>query len=138
MTHKLFVYGSLKEGFGNHDLLESSNFLGSYHTEYPHYRMMSLGGFPGVIELDDCGQHHYILGELYEVDDITLARIDMLEGNGHFYTRKLVELSETDDTILAWMYLLPPSFLDMNYENVYSRSQVAVNERTNWQLWSKS
>lgn len=138
MTHKLFVYGSLKQGFGNHDLLENSKFLGAYDTSSANYRMVSFGAFPGVIELDGQDEHCYILGELYEVDDDTLALVDRLEGNGHFYTRKVVELSETDDTIEAWMYLLPESYLNMEIVNQKnSRYRVELNERTNWQFWAK-
>jgi gamma-glutamylcyclotransferase (GGCT)/AIG2-like uncharacterized protein YtfP len=137
MRHKLFVYGSLKQGFGNHGLLKNSKYLGTYDTSDAIYQMVSLGGFPGVIQLDGQDEHCYILGELYEIDDATLARIDMLEGNGHFYTRKVIDLSETDDIVEAWMYLLPKNFLDERSESCYSRYRVELNERTNWQVWTK-
>jgi gamma-glutamylcyclotransferase (GGCT)/AIG2-like uncharacterized protein YtfP len=142
MTHKLFVYGTLKQGFGNHDFLENAKFLGAYDTSNANYRMVSLGNFPGVIELDGQDEHCYILGELYEVDDATLAKIDMLEGNGHFYTRKVIDLSDTDDTIEAWMYLLPQSYLDWKVFDWKvlgnnSNSKIVLNEKTNWQVWTK-
>ena len=140
MLHKLFVYGSLKQGFGNHDFLESSKYLGTYDTSDANYRMISMGSYPGVVELDGQDEHCYILGELYEVDDDTLARVDRLEGNGSFYTRKIVELSETDDTIEAWMYLLPKQFLDFETDTCYtvsSQRRVELNERTNWQVWTQ-
>jgi gamma-glutamylaminecyclotransferase len=137
MSHKLFVYGSLKRGFGNHELLKNSKFLGAYDTSDANYQMFSFGGFPGVIALDEQDRHHYILGELYEVDDATLARVDMLEGNGHFYTRKIIELSETDDIVEAWMYLLPQSYLQMEISVRESQYKVFLNERTNWQYWAK-
>lgn len=140
MLHKLFVYGSLKQGFGNHDFLEGSRCLGTYDTSDANYRMISMGSYPGVVELDGQDEHCYILGELYEVDDDTLARVDRLEGNGSFYTRKIVELSETDDTIEAWMYLLPKQFLDFETDTCYtvsSQRRVELNERTNWQVWTQ-
>ena len=109
-------------------------------TSDANYRMISMGSYPGVVELDGQDEHCYILGELYEVDDDTLARVDRLEGNGSFYTRKIVELSETDDTIEAWMYLLPKEFLDFEKEDWYTVStnrRVELNERTNWQVWTQ-
>lgn len=140
MLHKLFVYGSLKQGFGNHELLENSKYLGSYDTSDANYLMISLGSYPGVIELDGQDNHHYILGEVYEVDDITLAMIDRLEGNGQFYTRKIVQLYDTDHSFDAWMYLLPKKFFDFETDTCYtvsSQCRVKLNEKTNWQVWTQ-
>jgi gamma-glutamylcyclotransferase (GGCT)/AIG2-like uncharacterized protein YtfP len=74
--HKVFVYGSLLSGMGNHGLLSSAKFIGTTKTT-PHFKMMDLGWFPGVVE------HHEgdsIIGEVYEVDDEQLYRLDRLEG----------------------------------------------------------
>lgn len=74
--HKVFVYGSLLSGMGNHPLLEKSKLLGT--TASPKgFSMIDLGYFPGVIEAPDEGS---VLGEVYEVDDATLLRLDRLEG----------------------------------------------------------
>ncbi|TXH08130.1 MAG: gamma-glutamylcyclotransferase [Spirochaetes bacterium] len=97
--HKLFVYGSLKRGFGNHRFLSESTFLATTTTADPAYSMLSLGAFPAVVD----GGVDMIQGELYEVDDNTLAQIDMLEGNGRFYERFQVLLSNGE---VAWMYHL--------------------------------
>lgn len=75
---KVFVYGSLLQGFGNHVLLEDAEFVGESETE-PKYDMVSLGGFPGVLE----GGETAIKGEVYQVDDKIEARLDCLEGVCH-------------------------------------------------------
>jgi gamma-glutamylcyclotransferase (GGCT)/AIG2-like uncharacterized protein YtfP len=75
--HKVFVYGSLLSGMGNHRLLEKSKKLGLSHSP-KGFGMIDLGYFPGAIRLD--GTENRIIGEVYEVDDYTLARIDGLEG----------------------------------------------------------
>lgn len=91
--HKVFVYGSLLSGMGNNGLLRSSKYLGKATTS-PEFQMLDIGWFPGVVE-DPSGIA--IHGEVYEVSDETLARLDRLEGfrshdpeNG-LYNRKTIE-----------------------------------------------
>ena len=93
---KVVVYGSLKAGFGNSHLLDGVacldndvKFMGT---------MASLGGYPCVSQHGDTVIH----GELYEVDDATLARLDRLEGHPRYYERKIVHTSAGD----AWIYLI--------------------------------
>ena len=100
MTHRVFVYGSLKTGFGNHRVLGDNEPLREDQTLNAGWNMFSMGGFPGIVP-----GSQYISGELYEVDDSILERLDWLEGNGHFYTREVVPLASGVD---AWMYVLPP------------------------------
>lgn len=82
----VLVYGSLKKGFGNHGCLGDSPMLGTVITP-PEYTMYSLGGFPGVV----LGGDTAISGEVYEVTDATLARLDRLEGVPTFYDRHLID-----------------------------------------------
>lgn len=102
MSHKVFVYGSLKRGFGNHRLLEGQKFLGEASTNYDDYVMHSLGGYPGVIHLQRSGYLYYkdkepgqtyIVGEVYEVDDACMKALDRLEGAPSFYHREEAYIS---------------------------------------------
>lgn len=97
MKNKVFVYGTLKRGFGNYEriLENSSTFLGEY-TSKEKYSMLNFGPFPGVL-LNGKGK---IKGEVFEVDNNTFKRLDELEGYPHFYNRLEI------DTIYgkAWMY----------------------------------
>lgn len=102
--HRVFVYGSLKRGRYNNDLLRESHFIGERTTQDETWIMRSLGGFPGVVKKYHGGMSASICGELYEVDDNTLARLDRLEGNGNFYNRELVRLRDESES--AWMYVL--------------------------------
>ena len=88
MTHRVFVYGTLKRGFWNHYLLEGREFFGTAAT-VPTYRMIE-NGFP-VILPDPEGKP--IAGEIYAVDDETLARLDQLEREGSSYDRKLIDVT---------------------------------------------
>lgn len=102
----VFVYGSLKKGFGNHRLLVESELICEAVTLDSKYNMRSCGGFPGV----HSNGENRISGELYSVDDITFESLDRLEGNGHFYNREEVFLVSTSQPAMkpykAWMYLL--------------------------------
>lgn len=93
------VYGSLREGLGNHRLLQDAEFVGADSLP-AEYGMVSLGGFPGVFK----GGTTNIVLELYLVDAGELLRLDRLEGNGSFYTREEVT---TQAGALPWVYLLP-------------------------------
>jgi gamma-glutamylcyclotransferase (GGCT)/AIG2-like uncharacterized protein YtfP len=42
MTHRVFVYGTLKKGLHNHYLLQDSEFFGGAVT-VPTYSMISVG-----------------------------------------------------------------------------------------------
>ena len=96
---KVFCYGSLKRGFGNHPYhLGKADYLGVAVT-LPQYSLFSLGSYPGVIN----GGVTAIEGELYEVNDEELSSLDRLEGHPSYYKREEIETSEG----VAWIYLLP-------------------------------
>lgn len=99
MTHKVFVYGSLKTGLHNHWLLENSKFIEFAQTQDSVFEMVSFDSFPGVLENGSFA----IQGELYEVEDEVLEWLDQLEGNGSFYQRKITLLANGQR---AWMYVL--------------------------------
>ena len=97
---KLFVYGTLKQGHGNHKyFLSKAKLLGKFITP-PKYTMYSLGGFPGVIDAGETSIH----GEVYEVTDEEFARIDRLEGYPSMYTRKQIDTDYGKAWIYIWNY----------------------------------
>ncbi len=104
-TYRVFVYGSLRRGQGNHGLLDGARFAGEAET-LPRWAMLDLGAFPGVVP--GCDR---VRGEVYDVDAATLAALDRLEGHPRFYRRRPVELA---DGTRAAMYVLtrPDHYLD--------------------------
>ena len=85
-SHKVFVYGTLKRGLGNHHLLKDSRFLGVGYTG-PRFVMLG-GGFPVLVWPKGAGpRQRHVSGELYEVDDATMKRLDQLEAVGSMYDR---------------------------------------------------
>jgi gamma-glutamylaminecyclotransferase len=94
MTHRVFVYGTLKRGYPNNAMLEGCEFLGEAVTvltykavTVPAYKMVGTS-FP-VIMPDPSGKP--VAGELYTVDDATLARLDQLERERRSYDRVMID-----------------------------------------------
>jgi len=87
----IFVYGSLRKGLGNHYLLANARFDGEARTT-PGFHLYDLGAFPGMIAtaLGRAG----VVGEIYLVDDGTLARLDRLEGHPRWYCRTPIHLDD--------------------------------------------
>lgn len=97
----IFVYGTLKYGERNNDLMVGE-FVRDARTE-PSHRLVDFGTFPGLAAGTES-----IEGELWSVDETTLRRLDYFEGvhNG-VYVRKQIQL---DDGTQAYAYC---SLIDM-------------------------
>ena len=98
---KVFVYGSLMtDGHYHQHYLQGKTFLGKgYINEYKKY---FLGGLHGV--LPDKGER--VQGELYEVDQAALGKLDFLYNNGILCTRKIVDVElENGETLQADAYI---------------------------------
>lgn len=98
---RIAVYGTLKQGYSNHQLLMRARFLGTDHLS--GIVLYDLGPCPGAVAMPSQG----VLVEVYDVDERTFSWVDALEGynaqapeRGE-YTRRLM------DTRLgvAWVYL---------------------------------
>jgi gamma-glutamylaminecyclotransferase len=94
--NRVFVYGTLMRGFGNHRLLSNSIFVREART-VPIFEMISLGGFPAIL----AGGKTSIVGEVFDVGHATLAQLDRLEGHPHFYERMLIAL-ESGNELDTW------------------------------------
>lgn len=101
---KIFVYGTLLEGYGNHrHFLSNAEKLGEYQTD-PKFTMISLGGFPGLME----GGKTSIQGEVYEVTEEEFKNVDRLEGyNAHNPTTGLYNRIQIPTEYgNAWVYII--------------------------------
>ena len=83
---KIAVYGSLRQGFGNHRLIEHCKLLSTEVVNIP-YKMISLGGFPGLVPSD---KDYEITIEIYEVDDSAYKSVERLEGYPSFYNKAII------------------------------------------------
>lgn len=86
---RVFVYGTLKRGGENHGWIEKQQFIAEART-LPLYRLFDLGGYPGMIHAQDGVSIH---GEVWDVDEAGLTRLDILEDTeGGEYERVMIPL----------------------------------------------
>ena len=84
-SHRVFVYGTLKRGFYNHRLLESSSasFVAEASTRRPMRLVLGEYGVPYLMKDEDASKDapmSRVPGELWVVDDEGLDALDVLEG----------------------------------------------------------
>lgn len=98
---RIFVYGSLmKNGYNHQEYLTEAKFWGSAILR--GYEMFNLGSFPGIAA--QVGEQ--VKGEVFEIDEPILKRLDVLEGNGYLYTRQVVKVDISDGSLTcAWVYV---------------------------------
>ena len=111
MTHRVFVYGSLKRGQWNHPLLNDLNavFKGETVTQQ---RFHMLNGsvaqsrrFPVLLEDHPASSARAVAGEIYHVNDECLAQMDRLERVPDSYERKVVDVTEDGHAVQAFIYV---------------------------------
>lgn len=96
---RLFVYGTLLAGEAAHGRLSGARFLGPVRTA-PDYDLVDFGGYPALVPGGDSA----VTGELYEVDDAMLQRLDAYESVPELYYRVRIRLAAGT---LAEAYLMP-------------------------------
>ena len=97
----LFIYGTLKRGERNHQLLAGESFVGEAITE-PHYRLYDCGAHPALVEDEATGQA--VRGEVYLVGVETLRRLDVLEDAPRLYDLLPVRLQDFELPVRTYLY----------------------------------
>lgn len=103
---RVFVYGTLKRGNGLHALIERGNtdFIGRNYIE-SNLMLADMGFYPALVpDTYEPSAKYKVFGEVYAVDDETLAAIDMAEGHPRLYKRHKVWTS--DPAMKVWAYVL--------------------------------
>lgn len=91
-----FVYGTLKQGFSNHWLMEDvvgeghAHFVGVARTKQRYPLVCGPFQVPFLLHMPNSGLH--VKGELYAVDQTALELLDELEctAKGHYVRRPLI------------------------------------------------
>jgi gamma-glutamylaminecyclotransferase len=98
----LFVYGTLKRGQKSHHMISSQEFLGEA-TTMPLYRLYGLGWHPGMVLDTENGLE--VKGELWAVDDATLAKLDEYEGVAEsWYIRDDVAVRDHFENVQTYFF----------------------------------
>lgn len=111
---KIFVYGTLKEGYGNHRLIQHAKKLGNYTIPAGAYCLLDLGWYPGVVHQHQLGLTTPVTGEVYEIDDNTAGAVDGLEGYPDLYSREEIETPYGSAWIYTYNHIRPT--VDVNTE----------------------
>jgi gamma-glutamylcyclotransferase (GGCT)/AIG2-like uncharacterized protein YtfP len=106
--HLVFVYGTLRrDGAGAMSIrFPDSKFIADAKVNGSLY---DFGAYPGLI-LDE--SNSLVVGEVYEVDDETLDKLDDFEASSD-YLRKQVEISLDNDRRMCWTYQPNPEFYSL-------------------------
>lgn len=108
--HRIFVFGTLKQGFRNFHVNRGSRVGGDVITVQPHpLHIMGPHRLPWL--LNRPGEGLPVIGQLFEVDDTTLAAMDVLErvDDPLWYQRQRIAVrphpgAPGDAVIDAWVY----------------------------------
>jgi len=110
----VFVYGTLKRGFYNHEVLETSQFIGKAITKNKYPMINAQEYFPYLINDKNIGKH--IKGEVFKINDLTLEKLDILEGFPDLYTRDYIQVIVNNNTMEVIVYFLNENIDYTKYE----------------------
>ena len=97
---KIFVYGTLRNGYGNHRLIVGEQLVGNATTIQKYH--MTASGIPFVAHTPKTS---HIFGEIYEVSEEKIPSLDHLEGHPCWYKREAVPVRlDNGETTEAWLY----------------------------------
>jgi gamma-glutamylaminecyclotransferase len=115
--HRIFVYGTLKRGFYNSYLLNTSLYIGKAKTVEPIFTMRRIANFPAVF----ANGSSFIHGEVYEVNDGVLDNLDHLENHPNWYKRQNVIIEyEAGNIETVQMYVMTKEW----ETDLYSKSPI--------------
>jgi gamma-glutamylaminecyclotransferase len=113
--HQIFVFGTLKDGFPNFAVNDGTRVSGSYLTQ-PKYELYLVGPRYTPWIIPDQGEGMQISGEVYEVDDNGLARMDELERINYpdGYQRASINVvnKQSEEVIAVFIYMKKAEQLD--------------------------
>lgn len=107
---RVFVYGTLKKGKGNHHRILSGYDI-KITPAWTYGKLYDLGWYPALTQ-----GNNKVYGELIEFDDPKiLMKIDMLEGyrgkesSFNFYERREIQVFTDKEEFTTWAYFLNKS-----------------------------
>ncbi len=111
------VYGNLSDGAVlNKELLKKNDFVAKGETELKH-RLCYIGNMPFLLHGDGAAsgepRGETLEMDIYEVNDNTLEKLDIIHHHPGFYERKLTQFeSFAEGTLFAWVYYCTDERMD--------------------------
>lgn len=127
----IFVYGSLRKGMINHEVLNNMNaiYIGDYKTTQNYYMIgLKSKAYPYVIEekINNDLIKNPIYGEVYTVSNEGILYLDGLEGHPHNYTREKVNVINETTSINAYIYILRNEEMINSIKTNFGKRFIAV------------
>lgn len=97
----LFLYGTLKRGQRGNHLLNDQKFLGEART-LPQFRLFDSGQYPCLVNDPKAGVA--VHGEVWDVSDEVLLKLDGWENAPELYARKPIFLANWPEPVFAYFY----------------------------------
>lgn len=99
---KIFVYGTLKSGYSNNFFMDGQKLEGSFETE-PEYTLYRVASFPGLVKAEINGIS--VKGEVWDVDEICLQRLDSFEGHPGLFKRQKINIKGlSNEEVMAYLW----------------------------------
>lgn len=106
-----FVYGTLREGFGNYKRLLEGHTTNIEEATLEGFEMYSVGGFPAILPAEGT-----VVGELITIDEDkyepVLRSLDRLEGyypqskdNSMYLREKMEVITSNGEKVEAYVYV---------------------------------
>lgn len=117
MQQRVFVFGTLKEGFPNFLSNQGTRVPGTFTTQ-ERFPLYLIGQRYSPWLMDVPGEGHRVLGQVFEVDPAALDAMDQLERitEPDGYRRVLLEVARSDGdqpaSLHVNVYIKPPECLD--------------------------
>ncbi len=120
---KLFVYGTLKQGFPRNNVLADSTYIGKavMVDRFNLFQSPAIE-YPILYRSRDKSS---INGELYEVDEEKLALLDRIEGHPDIFRRTSCTIMSGNKVTEALVY-----FTNYELDNSYTKTLIKVKEFT--------
>jgi gamma-glutamylaminecyclotransferase len=126
---RLFVYGTLRQGCTNHHLVFGSRHLGPATTVEPFVMTTQKSrSFPYIFKHADLYAAP-VKGEMYEINQEVLRRLDDLEGHPDHYRRQQIRVKTPKEEILECAaYILEDPVLCEDIANGLGKGFVYVQD----------
>lgn len=126
---KVFVYGTLKKGYGNNRLLADKPCIGEAIT-IGTFTMLN-SGFPVLLP---SREGLPVKGEVYDItgDAKCLDNLDMLEGEGTMYDRREIEVNLGGEHVTVSVYIGNAQYWRHNAEKGTDKKYITPHGFLEW------
>lgn len=127
-SNLLFVYGTLKKGFPLESNLKDAEYIGEAVTRKANFSIDTHNeAWPAML----LGDYH-IKGEVYQINQQIIDRLDVVEGVPHLYERVKIKLKGFKKPV--YVYIAGDRLVRL-LEKETTSTKIHTDKRTKTQEW---